>query len=247
MPEVRCPNCQTRQTVGDAEGYTCVSCGAGWVFATCENCGVRFHMRPGTTAWTCPECGHENGSAAMVDLGAETEPDPEPMPAMVEESETDATSAAPRQATPTPAPKRASGPPTRARLATIAVIGIAAVLIVAFALSAFGGNGGETAGTNSPSPPPTTPAPSSSLTASQQLCLHLRDLQLLRVDNYTRLGAELANDQAAIQAAGDTELAVAVGRMRTAVLAYKDALAAQGDMTAVTLQIAKADKAMPCG
>ena len=244
VPEVTCPNCQTRQAVGDAEGYTCVSCGTAWAFATCESCSVRFHMRPGTTAWTCPECGHENGSAAMVDLGAGAEP--EPVQAIAEEPDPEPVASAPRHAAPTPAPTRASGPPTRARLATIAVIGIAAVLIVAFALSAFGGNGGETAGTHSPSAPATTPAPSSSLTATEQLCLHLRDLQLLRVDNYTRLGAELADDQAAIQAAGDAELAAAVGRMRTAVLAYKDALAAQGDMTAVTAQLAKADKAMPC-
>jgi hypothetical protein len=34
--------------------------------------------------------------------------------------------------------------------------------------------------------------------------------------------------------------------MRTAVLAYKDALAAQSDTTAVSVQIAKAYKAMPC-
>jgi len=243
VPEVTCPNCQTRQAVGDAEGYTCVSCGAAWMFATCGNCGVRFHMRPGTTAWTCPECGHENGSAAMVDLGDEADPSAaaEDAPAPI------SVAPGPRHAAPTPGPRRASGPPTRARLATIAVIGITAVLIVAFALSAFGGSGGETAGTVTPSAPTTTPAPSSSLTPTEQLCLHLRDLQLVRVDNYTRLGAELANDEAAIQAAGDAKLAAAVGRMSAAVLAYKDALAAQGDMTAVTAQLAKASKAMPCG
>ena len=81
MPEVTCPRCQTRQAVGDADGYTCVSCGEVWVFASCANCGVRFHMRPGTTAWTCPECGHENGSASMVDLGATEGPDVAPGPA----------------------------------------------------------------------------------------------------------------------------------------------------------------------
>jgi transcription elongation factor Elf1 len=246
VPEVSCPNCQTQQAVGDAAGYTCVSCGAAWVFATCGNCAVRFHMRPGTTAWTCPECGHENGTAAMVDLGAEGAPEPEQATAPVAEPEDGATANAPRHAAAVSSPKPASGPPTRARLAAIAVIGIAAVLIVAFALSAFGGNGGETVGTGSPSAPATTAAPSSSLTATQQLCLHLRDLQLLRVDNYTRLAAELANDEAAIQAAGDAALAAAVDRMRTAVLAYKDALAAQSDTTAVSLQIAKAYKAMPC-
>jgi hypothetical protein len=203
-------------------------------------------MRPGTTAWTCPECGHENGTATMVDLGAEGAPEPVPATVAEAEQKDGATADTPRHAAAVPTHKPPSGPPTRARLATIAVIGIAAVLIVAFALSAFGGNGGETAGTGSPSAPATTPAPSSSLTATQQLCLHLRDLQLLRVDNYTRLAAELANDEAAIQAAGDTKLAAAVDRMRTAVIAYKDALAAQSDTTAVSVQIAKAYKAMPC-
>jgi hypothetical protein len=203
-------------------------------------------MYPGTTAWTCPECGHENGSAAMVDLGAE----PEPAPAAVIEDDTEpahATPAAPRHAAAPPAAKRSSGPPTRARLATLAMIGIAGVLIVAFALSAFGASDGEAAGTGTPSALATsTPAPSSSLTLTEQLCLHLQDLQLLRVDNYTRLAAELANDEAAIQASGDTELAAAVERMRAAVVAYKDALAAQADMTAVSAQIAKASRAMPC-
>lgn len=245
MSEVTCPNCQTRQETGVAAGYTCVSCGTAWVFATCGNCGVRFHMRPGTTAWTCPECGHENGTAAMVDLGAEGEPEPATVPEPEPTSE-NAIADESRHAAAALSPKPSSGPPTRARLATIAVIGIAAVLIVAFALSAFGGSGGETAGTDPPSAPATTPAPPSSLTTTQQLCLHLRDLQLLRVDNYTRLGAELANDEAAIQAAGDPKLAADVATMQTAVLAYRDALAGQGDTTAAAVQLAKADKAMPC-
>lgn len=249
VPEVTCPNCQTRQAVGDAEGYTCVSCGAAWSFATCENCGVRFHMRPSTTAWTCPECGHENGTATMVDLGTEPEPEPEPAPAHAMEEGPEAAvadTAVPRHAASPPQTRRAAGPPTRARLATIAVIGIAAVLVLAFALSALGGTGGDTAATDTPSAVATTPAPSSSLTPTEQLCLHLRDLQLFRVDNYTRLAAELANDEAAIQASGDAELAAAVDRMRIAVIAYKDALAGQGDITAATTQLAKASRTMPC-
>jgi hypothetical protein len=193
-------------------------------------------MRPGTTAWTCPECGHENGSAAMVDLADTPEPEHEPQRAPVQ----------PRHAAPPPGPKATSGPPTRARLATIAVIGIAAVLIVAFALSAFGGEGGGAATTTTSTSSP-TPAPSSSLTVTQTLCLHLRDLQLVRVDNYTRLAAELANDQAAIQASGDAKLAAKVGTMRTAVLAYRDALASQGDTSQVSRQIGDALGALPCG
>ena len=120
------------------------------------------------------------------------------------------------------------------------------MLIIALALSALGGNGGTTDASDTPSAPATTPAPSSSLTPTEQLCLHLRDLQLFRVDNYTHLAGELVDDEAAIQATGDAKLAAAVSKMRTAVLAYRDALAAQGDMTAATQQIGKADAAMPC-
>jgi transcription elongation factor Elf1 len=240
VQEVTCPRCQTRQSVADADGYTCTSCGEVWAFASCANCGVRFHMRPGTTAWTCPECGHENGSAAMVDLAA-TPREPERAPER-------RTPVQPRHAAPPPAPKGRSGPPTRARLATIAVIGIAAVLVVAFGLSALGSDGGAEGAVATTGPPsPTTPAPSSSLTPTETLCLHLRDLQLVRVDNYTRLAAELANDEAAIDAAGDAKLAAEVDTMRTAVLAYRDALASQGDTTQVSGQIAQALGALPCG
>ena len=254
MPEVTCPRCQTRQDVGDADGYTCVSCGTAWAFATCENCAVRFHMRPGTTAWTCPECGHENGTAAMVDLGGTDDPEPAPPPvpdeaaAVAAPEATRPTAAAPRHAAASPAPKpHPSGPPTRARLTAIAVMGIAAVLIVAFALSAFGGDGTDAASaSNSPFAVATTPAPSSSLTTTEQLCLHLRDLVLFRVDNYTHLAAELADDAAAIQASGDAKLAADVTTMRTAVLAYRDALAAQADTSAASVQISKALKALPC-
>ena len=174
----------------------------------------------------------------MVDLAATEGPDVAPA---------QPTPVRPRHAAAPPAPKAASGPPTRARLATIAVIGIAAVLVVAFALSALGsdGSGGAEAATTSPSSP--TPASSSSLTPTETLCLHLRDLQLVRVDNYTRLAAELANDEAAFQATGDTKLAAKVDTMRVAVLAYRDALASQGDTTQVSGQIAQALGALPCG
>jgi transcription elongation factor Elf1 len=247
VPEVTCPTCQTRQEVGDADGYTCHSCGTAWAFATCENCGVRFHMRPGTTAWTCPECGHENGAAVMVDLGTDTEPPVAEVLAPAPETVPPPAVSASRDAVPAAAPRRSAGAPTRARLATIAVIGIAAVLVIALAISALGADGTETAGvSDTPTATSSTPAPSSSLTTTETLCQHLRELQLLRVDNYTHVAAELADDEAAIQAAGDAELAASVTKMRTAVLAYRDALAAQADMTAVTKQMGKASANMPC-
>ena len=62
MGEVTCPQCQTRQTVDpDAAGYRCIVCAATWNFVRCTVCGERYHTRPGTRAWTCPNCGTPHG------------------------------------------------------------------------------------------------------------------------------------------------------------------------------------------
>ena len=34
---------------------------ATWSFVRCTVCGERFHTRPGTRAWTCPNCGTPHG------------------------------------------------------------------------------------------------------------------------------------------------------------------------------------------
>jgi DNA-directed RNA polymerase subunit RPC12/RpoP len=214
MPEVTCPRCETRQQVeAGAAGYTCIRCGARWVFATCENCGQRFHMPPDTTSWTCPNCGHENGPAARVAPAPATAP-----------------------ATPAPAPERSSAADLsrRLRLGTIAVVGIAAIVLGAFLLT----RGGGTAGTQSPS-----------ADAVATMCLHLRDLQTPRVDAFTRVASELAADADAIEAAGNTQTAVAVRRLRRAVIGYRDALQTQGgDDSAAAAAMAQAlsDPDIPC-
>ena len=62
MAEVTCPQCQTRQEIDpDAEGYRCIVCAATWGFVRCTVCGERYHTRPGTRAWTCPNCGTPHG------------------------------------------------------------------------------------------------------------------------------------------------------------------------------------------
>ena len=118
MPEVTCPRCETRQPIGSGvEGYTCVRCGARWVFATCENCGQRFHMPPGTTSWTCPNCGHRHGAPAHL---APTAP-----------------------AAATAAPARLAGVRSRRlRLGITALVAIAAIVIGSLLLT----SGGETPG-----------------------------------------------------------------------------------------------------
>ena len=62
MGEVTCPQCQTRQEIeADADGYRCIVCAGTWSFVRCTVCGERFHTRPGTRAWTCPNCGTPHG------------------------------------------------------------------------------------------------------------------------------------------------------------------------------------------
>jgi ssDNA-binding Zn-finger/Zn-ribbon topoisomerase 1 len=62
MAEVTCPQCQTRQEIDpDADGYQCIVCAATWGFVRCTVCGERYHTRPGTRAWTCPNCGTPHG------------------------------------------------------------------------------------------------------------------------------------------------------------------------------------------
>jgi hypothetical protein len=190
MPSVTCPRCHTRQAIEpDVEGYTCERCGTAWAFATCENCGTRFHMPPGTTEWNCPNCGYEHAP-----------PEHErPHPA---------------HAAPEP-PVRAPDPlaARRLRLGSIAVVGIAAVLIGSFALTRGGAE----------------PAPSPTPDAVQTLCLHMRDLQTARVDALTRVAQAIDTDANAIEASGNATLAANVRELRQAVLAYRDAIATQSD------------------
>ena len=62
MAEVTCPQCHTRQELEpDADGYRCVACAGTWSFVRCTVCGERYHTRPGTRAWTCPNCGTPHG------------------------------------------------------------------------------------------------------------------------------------------------------------------------------------------
>ena len=221
MPEVTCPRCETRQPIGTGvEGYTCVRCGARWVFVTCENCGQRFHMPPGTTSWTCPNCGHRHGAPAHLAPTAQTEPTaPTAMP------------------TATAAPARsAAARRRRLRLGIIALVAIAAIVGGSFLLT----RGGETPGAQSPSAP---------LDPVAAMCLHLRDLQTPRVDAYTRVAKELVADADAIEATGNPQAAAAVRKLRRAVIGYRNALKIPGgdDTAAVAaMQQALSNPDIPC-
>jgi hypothetical protein len=119
-------------------------------------------------------------------------------------------------------------------LGSIAVVGIAAVLVGSFAL---------TRGGSSPA------APSPTADAVQMLCLHLRDLQTARVDALTRVAQAVGTDADAIEASGDLQLGTAVRKLRRAILGYRDALATQnGDDAAAAASLAQAlaNPDIPC-
>jgi hypothetical protein len=167
-------------------------------------------MPPGTTAWTCPNCGHEHGPPPI-----ERRP-----PAHV--------AALPPTGEPDPRAAR------RLRLGAIALAGIAVVLVGAFALTRGGA----------------TPQPTSTPDPVQALCLHLRDLQTVRVDALTRVAVAIGADADAIEAAGDAQTATAVRRLRRAVIDERDAVATQdpADDQAAASALAEAltDPNIPC-
>jgi hypothetical protein len=188
-------------------------------------------MRPGTTAWTCPDCGTEHGGVTMGQLERDDVATSEPAPTPAASPRSVAPPTRPAQA-----PVLAGGPPTRTRLAVIALIGIVVVLVAAFALSELGDGGGEA----------TSAAPSSTLDAQQALCLHLRDLQMLREDSLARLAVTLQGDADTIEAQGAPALADKVRTLRTAILAYRVALVNKADLTDVTAEMVKAVSAVRC-
>jgi len=114
----------------------------------------------------------------------------------------------------------------------LAVAGIVLVVIVAFLLTRGGGS-------EAASPTPT-------LDPVAALCLHLRDLQTPRVDAFTRVAQEISADATAIAATGNQQLASNVRRLRTAVIAYRDVLATQGDDTQAIKDMAAALQKIPC-
>ena len=62
MAQVTCPQCQTRQEIdADADGYRCIVVRGHLELRAVHGLQRRFHTRPGTRAWTCPNCGTPHG------------------------------------------------------------------------------------------------------------------------------------------------------------------------------------------
>ena len=210
---------------------------------TCPRCETRQPIEAGVEGYTCVRCGARWVFATCENCGERFHMPP-------------GTSSwtcpncghqhgGPAHLAPTPTPM--SAPTMRSagsvattrrplRLGVIALVAIAAIVLGSFLLT----QGGETAGAHSPS---------ASLDPVGAMCLHLRDLQTLRVGAFTRVATELSADADAIDAAGDAQLADDVRTLRRAVIGYRDALKTQGgdDTTALaTMTQARSNPDIPC-
>jgi DNA-directed RNA polymerase subunit RPC12/RpoP len=208
---------------------------------TCPRCQTRQSIDEDAEGYTCERCGTAWSFATCENCGTRFHMPPgtttwtcpncghEHGPPPVEHR-------APAHAPP-PSQDEGRDPiaARRIRLGGIALVGIAVVLASALALTRGGG---------------ATPPPSTTADPIQDLCLHLRDLQTVRVDALTRVADVIEVDAQAIEASGDTQTAAAVRKLRSAVLAERDAVATQdpSDDQAAASALARAltDPDIPC-
>jgi hypothetical protein len=236
MPAVICPSCTTHHEVDAAAGgYTCSSCGTAWSFVVCDVCGSRFHAKPGATGWRCPTCGTPHGSAAAVSGSG-------PMSISGDDLDTarlevpggpQRPGAEPDPGTsfPMPQPDRAVGIP---RWAWVAV-GVLVVVVAALVVVNLGGDGEPTL----PAAPAGDP--------TEQLCAHVRELQVLRTDALGRAQQDLRADAKALEEQVDGATAKQVRGLVRAVGDLRDDLEQQQDTTKSVKAMGQAISALPCG
>jgi hypothetical protein len=225
-PQVTCPRCHTRQPLPDPDGYTCVSCGTTWLFATCRSCGKRFHMEPSTRSWRCPNCGTENPATQAAPVPPPTRPGP----------------SAPPATTPPASPSRPSRSlPGVDRVSVGVMVAVAVVAVIAIAGLWFllGHKGSSTA------PPSTTGSPA--ITATQALSNLCHDIpidQNLRVDALRRTADQVRQDAKDLHAAGNTDAARKAVAVAVAMDNMADTLNSHGDTTADTQALSSAIEAV---
>ena len=217
-PQVTCPRCHTRQPLPDPDGYTCVSCGTRWTFATCRSCAKRFHMEPGTGSWRCPNCGTQNEAAAP----------PPPAPA-----------APPATPAGTPRPSRSLPGVDRISVGVMIGVAVVAVLAIAGLWLLLGHKGSST------TPPSSTGSPT--VTAAQALSNLCHDIpidQNLRVDALRRTADKVRQDAKDLRAAGNTDAARKAVAVAVAMDNMADTLNSHGDTTEDTQALSSAIEAV---
>jgi hypothetical protein len=214
-PQVTCPRCHTRQPLTGPDGYTCVSCGTRWTFATCRSCGKRFHMEPTTTSWRCPNCGTQNEGTSSAPAPSPPEP-------------------APSAASPT-APRRPS--PSLPGLDRVSVGVMVAVAVVAvLAIAGLWFLLGRHASPSPPASPPGSPTVSEAQALSN-LCHDIPIDQNLRVDALRRTADQVRQDARDLRRAGNAEAAQKAVAVAAAMEHFANTLDSHGDTSADTEQL----------
>jgi ribosomal protein L37AE/L43A len=244
MPTVSCPSCSTSQTVDAGTGsYTCASCGAAWEFVTCSTCGSRFHGRPGSTGWTCPNCGTPHGTSA--ERASQAAPAATAVaPSMaIRGDDLDATEPEPLGGPQSPfsdhdpafpMPRRAD---RHRNIPPWVYVAVGAVVVALIAIFLFT-RGGDDA--------PAGSTPTGSAAAKAKLCTDLQQLQVLRTDALGRAQDDLKADAAALKEAGDKATAKKVSQLVAAVGEVRTALEDQADTKESTTAMAQAVAALDC-
>ena len=218
--QVTCPTCHERQPLPDPDGYTCISCGTAWHLVACGSCGARFHMRPETTAWTCPSCGANNETPAYVA--------PSTAPARGE---------APTGA-PAPA-RRAAAPGSSGRGPMFAIVAGVVVLIVVVWAVFFRNSGGPTEASASHTSSP-------SADALTLMCTAWTADMPLRVDSLTRAEDQVRAAAKTLAQQGNTQAAKAGRAFADALDQLVTALDSHGETSTAIQQVGEANGALPC-
>lgn len=246
MPTVSCPSCSTSQTVATgADSYACSSCGASWEFVTCQTCGSRFHSRPESTGWTCPNCGTPHGSAAEGSAAVPQEAAAASPPSLaVKGDDLDSAAQEPLGGPQLPFDPKDPGSsfpmPRRAGRRGIppwVFVAIGAVVVVSVAVYLFT-RGGEDA--------PGDATPGAAVAAKEKLCTDINQLQVLRTDALGRAQDDLKADAVALKRADDPATAKRVRKLVTAVGDVRSALQNQEDTSAAVSAMSEAILALDC-
>lgn len=219
-PQVTCPRCHERQPLPSPDGYTCVSCGAPWVFVSCRSCRERFHMNPATQGWDCPRCGAQNGPAAPAPTAAQT--------------------SAPSRGIRPAAASGSRGPSLGGRGPKVAVVAGALILIVLVWAIFLRGSGGTA------SPSASTPTAATSGATLAHLCTDVAPDMPLRVDSVRRTEAAVRADAKALKEEGDAAAAKKAVALADALETLAVALDTQGDTLGANQQVQQALADLPC-
>ncbi|HSL12603.1 MAG TPA: hypothetical protein VLA82_14950 [Actinomycetota bacterium] len=182
---------------------------------TCPACHTRRAIDADASGYTCDECGAEWDFVTCSSCGSRFHAAPD---APAWRCPTCGAENARPHAGRTTAFAGSELPLGPNRMMILGAVGVILIALVTWALTR---DGDDTAGGTAPTA--TAPAPTDVASVNQALCSHLVDIQSLRFDALGEVASTLRDDAAAIDAAGDPDLARDVTRLARRVAALQRA------------------------